>query len=475
MVSAGRCRCGYRPKDRILNHFQHEALKQLKYAREMTFRAGLVVLPPASGKTRLAAEDAKLFGAKRVLYIAHTHEILDVAEAEFSSVFGTSNVKRLPSKANGKDSKVHLATIQFVGRRLEEVAARKYDYCIVDEFHHAAARTYRKLIDSISPAFLLGLTATPFRGDRQDIAELCDQNVVVNFSLRSGIEAGILSPYHYHGCFDNINYETITRRNGRYDIRDLERALIIPERHSAAIAKWRELAEDKATLAFCCSHTHARKVCEAFEAQGIPAETYLSFDNRASRRSCLDRLASGELKVLCSVDVLNEGADVPFAECLLFLRPTESERIFFQQLGRGLRRCPGKRFCTVIDFIGNFKNAYKIVEYQSLFPDKEEVFGEFVGGGGRKDVLDLPLGCKVQFDDHVIELFGEQCLSPLYATRRNIAKIMMMQYRRLQTSLGHPPTKREVDRTLILDSSWYARVFGGWETFIKQASESRYT
>jgi superfamily II DNA or RNA helicase len=253
------------------------------------------------------------------------------------------------------------------------------------------------------------MTATPYRSDHQDIAELCNHNILVDFDLRSGINMGILSPYHYFGCFDDIDYTKVAHNGVRYDIKDLERALIIPERDRAVIAKWRERAEGKPTLAFCCSHKHAKRVAASFIKEGIPAEVYLSDTSLDDRKVVAEKLRKGEIKVVCAVDVLNEGADMPFVECLLFLRPTESQRIFFQQLGRGLRKYVGKPMCTVIDFIGRFKNAYRIVEYQGLLPtDSDEHEIPFASIRSKKQILNLPLGCHVTFDEKVIDIFVSQ-------------------------------------------------------------------
>jgi len=169
--------------------------------------------------------------------------------------------------------------------------------------------------------------------------------------------------------------------------------------------------------------------------------------------------------VLCVVDVMNEGADLPFIECLLFLRPTESQRIFYQQLGRGLRRYVGKSHCIVIDFIGNFKNAHKIVEYQGLLPFSDETLEAFGKAKSRKELLNLPLGCEVHLDDKVIDIFTQQILDPRYATRHNIGRILIYQYQKLARRLKHKPTPKEVDRNLILHSGFYKSVFGSWKKF----------
>jgi len=472
-ISAGRCKCGYSPKKRIFNLLQIETFKALDDAHAIGQTAGLVVLPPGSGKTRIACEDAKKVGAKRILYVAHTYEILDVAKSEFEAVFGKKDVKLHDSRESlSKSKQVSIATIQLVQRNLDKIQPKTIDYLVVDEFHHAAAKSYRRLMENAQPDFLLGLTATPFRGDRQDILELCGNNIFVKFELRTGIDSGILSPYHYFGCFDDIDYSQIKHYGNRYDIRDLERALIIPKRDKAVIKMWLKHAEGKPTLSFCCSHRHAYRVSNSFNEKGIPSEVYLADTSLQKRNRLVNKLKDGDLNVLCVVDVLNEGADLPFIECLLFLRPTESQRIFYQQLGRGLRRYVGKSHCVVIDFIGNFKNAYKIVEYQGLLPGiDEETFISFGNIKNAKQILNLPLGCEVHFDDRVIDIFAQQSLRPEYATRYNIGRILLYLYYKLARRIGHMPSPREIDRNLLLDSRLYKLVFGSWKNFYKLLTE----
>jgi superfamily II DNA or RNA helicase len=465
-ISAGRCTCGYSPSHRILTALQDEAIAELRRARSLGQPAGLVVLPPGCGKTRLAAEDAYAAQAKHVLYVAHSQEILDVAESEFNAVFGVDLVRRHSSRNSLRTiARANIATIQLLNRHLRHLRSDEFDYLIVDEFHHAAAPSYRRLLDRIRPRFLLGLTATPFRADRQDILALCNNNVILEVELRGAIEAGLLTPYHYFGCFDNIDYTRIRHNGARYDIRDLERALVVPERDAAIIAEWIRIGDYRPTLAFCCSHRHAQRFSRQLNQRGISAAVYLSDTPRTERTRLVARHSAGELKVLCVVDVLNEGADLPHVECLLFLRPTDSKRIFFQQLGRGLRRYVGKSQCIVIDFIGNFKNAYRIPEYQGLRPMEEDP-GTLIGTPRTfREVLDLPAGCRVTFDSRVIELFEQQVADPRFATRRNIARILIHQFERLERRLGREATKRDVDRGCLLGSHLYALVFGSWKAF----------
>lgn len=465
-LTGGRCTCGYRAVGGELNLLQKEALKQLSAMHDLGQHTGAVIMPTGSGKTRIAAFDAYQTGAQHILYVAHTHEILDGAHREFAHVFGAEHIAYGPKgELSIPLPVVVLSTIQSLGRNLAQLQRQSFDYVVVDEFHHAAARTYRRLLAQLKPDFLLALTATPFRSDRQDVLELCEHNVVVNFELRSGIDHGILVPYHYFGCFDDINYSQLKHFSSGYSIQDLNRVLIIPERDAAIIRKWQSEGADLPTLAFCCSRTHAKRMATAFREAGIPASEYLGETPLDVRAELIEKLQYGDIKILCAVDVLNEGVDIPFIECLLFLRPTESKRIFYQQLGRGLRRSPGKERVLVLDFIGNFHNAHRILDYLNLHPD-ETVTVESLGRlRSSKQVVNLPLGCQVEFDDRVIDIFARQVLDPSRATRYNIAQILIYLYLKTSKNLGRWATRKEVDRMQILHSDLYAMVFGGWSAF----------
>jgi superfamily II DNA or RNA helicase len=465
-ISGGRCRCGYSPTTRTSNLLQQEALRELVTTHQLGRKAGTIILPTGSGKTRVAAMDVRRVAAQTSVYVAHSHEILESAEEEFLRHFPREDVRRFdraPTEAELRT--VNLITIQSLIRNLDVFENRTVDYLIFDEFHHAAARSYRRTLDALSPAFLLGLTATPFRGDRQDVLRLCGGNIVVAYDLRQGIEFGVLCPYHYYGCFDDIDYSNITYRGTHYDVRDLERALIIPKRDEAIIAKWKGKADGKPTLAFCCSHRHAQRVAASFTTAGITSKPYLSTTPWDERVALREQLRIGDVKVLCVVDVLNEGVDLPFIECLLFLRPTESKRVFFQQFGRGLRRFVGKTICTVIDFIGNFQNAYRVVENLGLEPDEYDP--TFLGSTDRqwKEILNLPAGCTVEFDDRVIDIFGNQTLSPSFITSHNIRRILVYLYQRVQTRLGRRPTAKDIDRNSVLGSDIFITAWGSWKAF----------
>ena len=468
ILTDGRCNCGYTAAGDLINYLQKEALTRLRESHELGQEYGLVIMPTGSGKTRIASIDSNYLQSKRILYVAHTHEILDVANREFGQVFGCNKIYKgwieIPQNA---EEYVQLSTIQSIRKNLDRFEYDTFDYVIIDEFHHAAAPSYRNLISKIRPQFLLGLTATPFRLDKQDVMEICQGNIIVNFELRSGIDAGVLVPFHYYGLFDDINYSILKRIAGSYSTSDLNKALIIPERDKSIINEWTEYAQDLPTIAFCCSRKHAKRMFQSFRENGISAKVYLGTTRLDSRLDIIEQLQFGDIKVICAVDVLNEGVDIPFVECLLFLRPTESKRIFFQQLGRGLRKSPGKDHVIVLDFIGNFQNSYMIPEYLGLNPEDHFGFISTYGTRSSKEIINLPLGCEVYFDDRVIDIFANQIIHPNNINRENIAQILIYLYRKTSRHLGRPASRKEVDRLQFLHSDFYKWVFGSWKAFEK--------
>ncbi len=460
IIENGKCVCGYTPPKEELNIFQKQALNELNTSHKLMLKGGLVVLPTGTGKTRIAVLDIKNNKFQNVLYIAHTKEILDDAEKEFLNFFHKNDLHRITSEEDFLTRKrISFCTIQLISNHKNKLSEDLYDYVVVDEFHHGAAKTYKSLIDYFDYQFLLGLTATPFRGDRKDISELCNGNYIISVELRQAIEAGILSPYNYYGCFDDIDYTKIKHDGEKYDVKDLERNLIIPKRDLAIFSKWSELADDKSTIGFCCTKKHAKRCADYFNQNGIKSDVYLS--DTPNREQILKNFNSGEIKVLFAVDVLNEGINLPFVECLLFLRPTESKRVFLQQLGRGLRKYPGKFKTIVLDFIGNFSNAYRIVEYLGLseFEDDDSAIFGF-RFKSTKELFNLPLDCEIHFDDRVIDIFSNQVYSNLKnITRFNITRILIQQYIKLCVQLGKRANWREIDRNCLLNSEIYKILF----------------
>lgn len=318
---------------------QEDALAALSATRQEGYRRGLVVLATGLGKTWLAAFDAQQQGARRVLFVAHREEILEQAAETFLRIRPRARVGFYMGQTRDIEVDVLCASVQTLSRavHLERFAKQHFDYVVIDEFHHAAAATYRRLLNHFVPQFLLGLTATPDRSDQSDILSLCDDNLVYVCNLFAGIESGLLAPFHYYGIFDeSVNYKELPWRNGRFDPEELTNKLATLARARHAHQQWREKRLTR-TLAFCVSIRHAEYMATYFSQVGI-ASAAVYAGSELSRGDALERLADRRLEVIFSVDLFNEGVDLPNIDTVMLLRPTESKILFLQQLGRGLRK-----------------------------------------------------------------------------------------------------------------------------------------
>jgi superfamily II DNA or RNA helicase/HKD family nuclease/SOS-response transcriptional repressor LexA len=382
---------------------QQEALIALAASRAEGYRRGLVVMATGLGKTYLAAFDSQQMQARRVLFVAHREEILLQAEASFQRVHPDARVGRYTGARKQTDVDLLFASVQTLGQaqHLEHFAPDHFDYVVIDEFHHAAAPTYRRLLQHLRPRFLLGLTATPERTDQSDILSLCDDNLVYSRYLFDGIELGLLCPFHYYGIYDEtIDYREIPWRNGRFDPQALSNKLATQGRARHALRHWRQQGRQR-TLAFCVSRKHADFMAERFRRAGIRAEAVYR-GSTLERSAALEQLEQGSLQVIFSVDLFNEGVDLPAIDTVMMLRPTESKVLFLQQLGRGLRLHPDKERLVVLDFIGNHQGFLN--KPQALFEvgSSYRQLAEF-GRRARDGELALPPGCFANYDLAIIE------------------------------------------------------------------------
>lgn len=440
---------------------QKAALAALAETRMDNFRRGLVVLATGLGKTWLAAFDAHHLGAKKILFVAHREEILGQAAATFLRIRPNARVGNYTNQQRDINAEVLCASIQTLGKEshLERFAPTHFDYIVVDEFHHAAAPSYRRLLSYFEPRFLLGLTATPDRTDHSDILTLCDDNLVYTCDLFQGIDACLLAPFHYHGIFDEqVNYKEIPWRNGRFDPDELSNKLATLGRAKHALREWVRLKQRR-TLAFCVSIRHAEFMADQFRKTGVKAQAVYG-GSELGRVEALDQLAAGELDVLFSVDLFSEGMDLPLIDTVMMLRPTESKVLFLQQLGRGLRKAEaeGKTHLVVLDFIGN---------HQSFLHKPQALFG--VGstfkqlGQFARDVemqrLTLPEGCFANFDLRLIDFLKSLERPGIQA-----------EYEALRDSLGRRPTPTEAYRA-GMSMVQMRRQFGSWFEMLAALNE----
>lgn len=399
--NAENVRMLYRPRGA-----QIEALYALQESRMEGAAKGLVYAATGIGKTYLAAFDSAKY--KRVLFVAHREEILKQAVVSFKNVRNSADYGFFDGKEKDRDKSVIFASVATLGRTeyLNETyfPADYFEYVIIDEFHHAVTDQYRRIVEYFQPQFLLGLTATPERMDGKNIYEICDYNVPYQISLKEAINKGMLVPFHYYGVYDETDYSGLRIVKGRYDEQELNQAYIGNERRYDLIYKYYRKYRSLRAIGFCCSRQHAEDMAKEFCQRGIASAAVYSGENGAyaeERNEAIRKLKNGEIRVIFSVDMFNEGMDIASLDMVMFLRPTESPVVFLQQLGRGLRLYKGKEYLNVLDFIGNYEKAGKA----PLLLSGEQSFNK--KGSCEYQDLEYPDDCIVDFDMRLIDLFKE--------------------------------------------------------------------
>ena len=346
----------------VPNAMQQEALANLRDLRDSGARRGLVISATGTGKTYLAAFDVQQFKPKHMLFIVHREQILDSAMESFMRVLPDEQAGafgKLSGTEKNISAKYLFATIQTISKpEFREIFGEDYfDYILIDEVHKAGAKSYLDVIDYFKPKFLLGMTATPERTDNFNIFELFDYNIAYEIRLQDAIEENFLSPFHYFGVTDYEKDDLVIS-----ETTDLQ-YLVSNERVKFLLNKINYYGcshNNPKGLIFCSRKDEARELSDIFNAQGV-ASTYLTGEDSIAKRELeVSRLESGHLKYIFTVDIFNEGIDIPKINQIVMLRNTQSSIVFIQQLGRGLRKHKSKDFVTIIDFIGNYKNNYMI-------------------------------------------------------------------------------------------------------------------
>ena len=423
---------------------QIEALYELKQSRLEGWGKGLVVAATGVGKTFLAAFDSQ--GFEKVLFIAHREEILSQAERTFQCVRPEATTGFFSGKQKDKNCDVLFATVQTIGRQeyLHEGNFLKdqFDYLVIDEFHHAVADSYKNILEYFTPKFLLGLTATPERLDNKDVFALCDYNVVYEARLKEAINKGWLVPFRYYGIYDETDYSGLDYRHGKYNEQQLEQVLKVNRRADLILQNYLKYNSRRA-LGFCVSRSHAVFMAQYFAERGIKACAVISGtvstdDPGASyvlnRREAIKKLKNAEINVVFSVDIFNEGLDVPEVDMVMFLRPTESPTVFLQQLGRGLRKKGNKKYVNVLDFIGNYKKANLI----PFFLTGNGQYGEkrVKGKTDMPSEEEYPEDCIVNFDFRLINLFKK-----MSEEQKEFIDRVQDEYYRIKEYLGERPLR----------------------------------
>ncbi len=394
-------------------YYQEAILDSLDAERKVrnNYR-NLVVAATGTGKTVISAFDYRRFAREnpqspaRLLFVAHREEILQQSLNTFRQVLKDANFGELLVGNNSPDSLDHLfVSIQsFNSKDLTRRMDRDYyDYIVVDEFHHAAARSYQTLLDYYEPKILLGLTATPERMDGADILKYFNNRIAAEIRLPEAIEQKLLCPFQYFGIADGTDLSRLRWTRGSYDKTELSNLYSL-NRESAekratlivdALERYLTDINEVKGLGFCVSVEHARFMEEFFNRSNIPSFSLSGQDNDEKRKEAKQRLVSGEVRFIFVVDLYNEGVDIPEVNTILFLRPTESLTVFLQQLGRGLRLSDDKECLTVLDFIGQANGKYN-------FAEKFNAISRHTGKSFRKEIeedfIPAPAGCCIQLE-----------------------------------------------------------------------------
>ena len=420
------------PKPPEPHALQREALAALRRSRESSHLRALVVLATGLGKTWLGAFDVSAWSVEnkkhpRVLVLAHREELLVQAAKTF---------RRLPLMADGRfgwfvgdksdlSGQVVFASVQKLSRpdHLARLTPDGFDYVIVDEVHHGTAPSYRGIIDRLRPRFLLGLTATPERADGADVAGLFDDHVAYRADLGVGLEQKHLVPCAYFGLTDDTNYGSIPFRNRRFDPSALEEAIDTDARFERMFRAWQEHPGQR-TLVFCGSIRHAEHACAFLKEKGVRAASVHSGPTSAPREDAIQALVDGTFDALCTVDLFNEGIDVPLIDRVVMLRPTESPVVFLQQLGRGLRSATGKTRLVVLDFVGNHRVFLERVRTLiSLGPEPTNLRDFLEGNQAARMAPGCSIDLELEAKDLLAKLLPPQGGSPAEQVYRDLREV----------------------------------------------------
>ena len=417
---------------------QIEALCALEDTRAEGAKRALVQAATGVGKTYLAAFDSKSY--ERVLFVAHREEILKQAAVSFRNVRNSEDYGFFTGEEKSTDKSVIFASVATLGR--SEYLSEKYfapdyfQYLVIDEFHHAVNEQYQRIVKYFKPQFLLGLTATPERMDGRNIYEICDYNVPYEISLKDAINKGMLVPFHYYGIYDDTDYSGLHLIRGRYDEKELNETYLGNVHRHDLIYKYYCKYGSKKALGFCCSRAHAEEMAKEFCERGIPSVAVYSNANGTyseERGKAIEKLKSGEIRVIFSVDMFNEGVDITSVDMVMFLRPTESPIVFLQQLGRGLRRSKGKEYLNVLDFIGNYEKAGRV---RFLLTGRTLGKNEYYNPADRSA---FPDDCLIDFDMKLIDLFSEMDKKHL-----KVRDQIRNEYYRVKELLGRIPSRMDL-------------------------------
>lgn len=454
----------------VANAMQAAALDSIASLREAGETRGLVISATGTGKTILAALDVRAARPGRVLFVAHREQILDRAVEEFRRVLDASgdDFGKLVGQSREADRRYVFSTVQTLSRAdvLNSLDPTSFDYILIDEVHRATAASYRRVIEHFNPNFLLGLTATPERSDGSSVFELFDYNVPYEIRLGAALEQEMLSPFHYYGIAD-ITFDDGTTTA---DATPLFR-LLSPDRTEhllRTLERYGQAGVPVRGLIFCSRKEEARQLSAELNTRDLRGRALRTValtgeDSIEERERQVRRLEKGELDYILTVDVFNEGVDIPSVNQVVMLRQTQSAIVFVQQLGRGLRKAPGKEYVVVIDFIGNYSNNYLIPI--ALFGDdslnRESIRRALIAAEERGAIAGLS---SVQFD----RIAQERVLRSLQTAQLDSFANLKAAIETIRNRLGRMPLLQDFLRFESVDPVVLATKVGSYPELVRK-------
>lgn len=471
-----------------LNLFQSEALREISNAEENGERRFAVVMPTGTGKTYLIAEwfRTKLHKnpSARLLYVCHNQDILTQAnDKEFTTHLKDLNISRGYYNASKKSvAQITFATVQTLSRNLAKFSPDHFDYIIVDEAHHYRAKTFEETVQHFAPKLLIGLTATPSRMDKKSILEVFNK-VVYTAKISTGIRDGLLSKIKYYCVDDDIDFSDIKWNGRSYSESDLNKKLCIPEYDKSVLREYVETirkAHGKTkTICFCATVEHAHRMNELFNRNNIRAVALTGKHRSAaaataarislhdgSRDEIINGFRDGVYEIIFVRDLFNEGVDIPDADSIMMLRPTQSDTIFTQQLGRGLRVSPHKDYLLVLDFTGNCHNCsinFDVLDELMDIDINKEVLAKVNSANSPRAVVIRNLGCEIRLSKKKIDVIND------VITREKL----IYNYYLMKEKLSHHPTAKDLNNreVSLYCAKTYTSRFGSWNKFLMEIDE----
>ncbi|MCX5421096.1 DUF3427 domain-containing protein [Streptomyces sp. NBC_00078] len=443
---------------------QRDMLERLRVEREIRHHhENLLVAATGTGKTVMAALDYRTMRDQRggelprLLFVAHRKEILRQSLRTYQEVLADASFGELLHNGQEPRDWTHVfASVQSLNlQRLEQLGPGHFDVIVIDEFHHATANTYRRVLEHFAPTELLGLTATPERMDGLNVQdEFFKGRIAAEMRLWEALEADLLCPFHYFGIPDGTDLTRLRWRSGNYDRDELANVYTADDGQALIVLKQ---VKDKISnpaamraLGFCVTKEHAHFMAQQFNKAGLRAAALDSDSSPAEREQALDDLKNGKIQVIFSVDLFNEGLDVPDVDTLLLLRPTNSATVFLQQLGRGLRRTPNKPVLTVLDFIGQHRAEFR---FEEQFRALTNLSRNRLVDGVERGFPQLPSGCQIILEGKSKDLVLANIRTQLNATINTLAK-EVRDYSTPKLEAYLRESRRDIKELYKSDNSW---------------------